>query len=167
MTERQFYRMLYGRIGHLTPICADCGRLCGKACCKGDRDGDGMYLFPGEEKMYGDVSAWAKVSVTDFEYEQGRFAPLLACDGRCERKIRPLACRIFPLTPYVGRDGRLSVIVDPRGRGLCPMAVLRISDFDAEFVNAVGDVGRIMMKNPHCRAFLKSLSATFDDIMRL
>jgi hypothetical protein len=42
------YKRAYARLGRLTPIPADCGKLCGKRCCQGGED-DGMILFPGEE----------------------------------------------------------------------------------------------------------------------
>lgn len=163
MTEKEFYKIIYRRMGALTPIRADCGQLCSRACCEGDCDGDGMYLFPGEEKMYGDNLSWAKISKTNFEYADGAFAPLFACNGFCDRRERPLACRIFPLTPYMDRDGVLRVIVDPRGRGMCPMAVLRLSDFEREFTEAVEAIGKIMIKNPRCRAFIESFSRMIDE----
>ncbi len=164
MTEKIFYSIIYNKIGNLTPIKADCGRLCGKKCCEGDKDGDGMYLFPGEETLYNPLPAWASVSVTDFEYAKGHFAYLLSCDGVCPRSARPLSCRIFPLTPYIDRENRLSVIIDPRSGGMCPMSVLKLSDFDPEFVKAVDAVGKILIKNPQCREFLYSLSRMFDEL---
>lgn len=164
MTEREFYNLIYGRIASLTPISADCGKLCGKKCCEGDRDGDGMYLFPGEEKLYRPLPEWASVCKTDFEYELGRCAMLISCDGVCDRNKRPLACRIFPLTPYVSGDGRLTVIVDPRARGMCPMAVLHLEDFEKSFVKAVEAVGKILMRNSDCRTFLKAFSRMIDDM---
>lgn len=164
MTEKEFYSIIYRRIASLTPIPADCGRLCNKKCCEGDRDGDGMYLFPGEEKLCGDVSSWARISETDFTYGGGSFAKLISCDGVCDREERPLACRIFPLTPYIDKDGRLEVIVDPRARGMCPMSALHISDFDRRFVKAVEAAGKILMLNKECRRFLAAFSRMIDDI---
>lgn len=164
MTEKEFYKMIYRRMGALTPIRADCGQLCSRACCEGDCDGDGMYLFPGEEKMYEGDLTWAKLSRTNFEYEKGVFAPLLACNGTCDRRERPLACRIFPLTPYIDSSGGLRVKVDPRGRGMCPMAFLTLEDFDPKFTRAVEAIGRILIKNHHCRAFIKELSAMLDEL---
>ena len=73
-------------IGERTPLRSDCGQLCGAACCQPDEDGQGgMYLFPGEEALLPGAG--------------GDFAPIYTCDGRCAREERPLACRIFPITP--------------------------------------------------------------------
>ena len=162
MTEKDFYRLLYGVIGAKTPIKADCGRLCSKRCCIGDKDGDGMYLFPHEEKMYSPLPSWAKISETDLEYGGSR-ALLISCDAWCEREKRPLSCRIFPLTPYVSKAGKWSVEVDKRARGICPMAVLGLDDFDESFVKSVEKVMNIMRKNAKFREFIYALSRAIDE----
>ena len=71
----------------LTPLAFDCGRLCGSHCCQGGADA-GMRLFPGE-------TADSGFTVRDTA-DGGR---LLLCGGHCDRRVRPLACRIFPLFP--------------------------------------------------------------------
>ncbi len=166
MTEKNFYKLIYSILGSLTPIPADCGRLCNKKCCEGDKDGDGMYLFPGEEKLYEPLPSWAAISETDFTYGE-KEALLISCGGVCDRKHRPLSCRIFPLTPYIDKNGELKVIVDPRSRGMCPMAVLRLSDFDCDFVKAVEAAGKVLVKNSECRKFLTAFSRMLDGMMFL
>ena len=44
------YQQAYACLGRITPIPADCGKLCGAKCCKGNDD-DGMILFPGEAEF--------------------------------------------------------------------------------------------------------------------
>nr|HML49564.1 hypothetical protein [Clostridia bacterium] len=86
-----------------TPLKSDCGRLCNAACCQADEEGrGGMLLFPGEERFYDPLPGWARLEPMDFG---GRPSRLLVCEGRCERSQRPLACRIFPLTPVLRADG--------------------------------------------------------------
>lgn len=162
MTQKDFYRLLYRVIGTKTPIKADCGRLCSKSCCEGDKDGDGMYLFPYEEKMYAPLPSWAKISKTSLKYGDN-YALLFSCGAWCERDRRPLACRIFPLAPYVSESGEWSVIVDKRARGMCPMAALEPNDFDPGFVESVGKVMNIMRKNETFREFLWELSRVIDE----
>ncbi|MGM9551641.1 MAG: hypothetical protein ACI3XA_05240 [Clostridia bacterium] len=159
-----FYNKIYSIIANYTPLKGDCGRACNKACCVGDKDGDGMYLFPGEEEVYKPIPSWAAISETDFEYAQGSFAPLFSCDGICDRKLRPLACRIFPLTPYIDKDGDLTVIVDPRAKGMCPLSALYLTDFDPDFVSAVEKVGTELIKDLHGKQFLESFSRMIDEI---
>ena len=89
-------------IGERTPLQSDCGKLCGAACCQPDEDGQGgMYLFPGEETLLPGAG--------------GDFAPIYTCAGTCAREERPLACRIFPLTP-VKKENGWGVKMDVRAR---------------------------------------------------
>lgn len=161
---KEFYSQIYSVLGDLTPLKGDCGRACNKACCEGDKDGDGMYLFPFEEEMYSLLPSWASISETDFEYEKEKFAPLFSCDGVCDRNLRPLSCRIFPLTPYIEKNGELTVIVDPRAKGMCPLSALFVEDFETEFVNAVQKVGKLLLTNPDTKNFLEAFSRLLDDI---
>ncbi len=161
---KDFYNRIYSTLGTLTPLRGDCGRACNKACCEGDKDGDGMYLFPFEEVMYNPLPHWAAISETDFEYDKDKFAPLFSCDGVCDRSLRPLSCRIFPLTPYIAKDGELEVIVDPRANGMCPLSALYVEDFEEDFVKAVEEVGKILLTNPDTKKFLESFSRMLDEI---
>lgn len=160
----EFYNQIYTILSSHTPLRGDCGKACNKACCEGDKDGDGMYLFPGEEQMYDSLPSWAAISETDFEYSKGKFAPLFSCDGVCDRDMRPLSCRIFPLSPYISPEGELSVIVDPRARGMCPLSALYVSDFEPKFVDAVSRVGIELMKNPETKQFLTAFSRMIDEL---
>ena len=107
------YKRAYAQFRYLTPIRADCGLLCGKLCCRGGDD-DGMILFEGEE-----VPA-SEFTLTDVDLH-GHPVRFAVCHGRCRREHRPLACRIFPLTPYLDTQGVLTVIPDPRARLKCPL----------------------------------------------
>ena len=161
-----FYNSIYTVLGDLTPLKGDCGRACNKACCEGDKDGDGMYLFPGEEEMYTSLPDWAAISETDFEYETGKFAPLFSCDGICDRELRPLSCRIFPLTPYV-ENGKLRIITDPRSKSVCPLGRgLDVDDYDRSFVKNVRTAFVILSKNKEFAAFLEEYSRYLDDYLK-
>ena len=82
----------------ITPMTRDCGKMCDAACCQPDGDGQGgVYLFPGEEELLGDIG-WGKV-IEDKRTLGGKKARMLICNGPCSRQKRPLACMIFPLTP--------------------------------------------------------------------
>ncbi|MBQ8002594.1 MAG: hypothetical protein IJ297_04040 [Clostridia bacterium] len=164
MRPIEFYNQIYSVLGSHTPLKGDCGKACNKACCEGDKDGDGMYLFPFEEEMYASLPDWASISETDFEYDKGKYAPLFSCDGVCDRTLRPLSCRIFPLTPYIATDGVLEVIVDPRANGMCPLAGLYVEDFDPDFVKAVEEVGKLLCENTDTKKFLESFSRMLDEI---
>lgn len=143
------YEKIFKILGDLTPLTADCGRLCGGACCKGDEK-TGMRLFPNEQ---------TSLVVTETE-DGGRLA---VCDGSCNRNERPLSCRIFPFFPTVDEKGRVFVELDYRAVRLCPM-VSHADDivFDKRFLKAVKKVGKLLVKDPACRAFLEETTAEID-----
>ncbi len=157
----EFYKQIYKIIGDYTPLDVDCGGLCGGACCDGDEE-TGMYLFPGERHMYKPKENWYEISDTDF-FVEGKAVDIFICTGSCPRDKRPLACRIFPLLPYVDEKGKMQVVLDPRGRSICPLArAMKPQDLDPEFVRRVEKAGKIMMKFPPMRKYLTSLSRLAD-----
>ncbi|MBR1560478.1 MAG: hypothetical protein IJ646_09600 [Clostridia bacterium] len=143
----------YDRIGDLTPMLTDCGALCGAACCAPDADGQGgVHLFPGEAQALRDCEWVASVL-------PGAFAPVMTCDGSCDRDRRPLGCRIFPLTPARGKNGKWTVRMDARARAMCPLTGSGISGLDPDFVRAVRDALRIVAEDPEGEAFLEKWRA--------
>ena len=165
MSYKRLYELAYAALGDATPISADCGLLCERACCRVEEDITGMYLFPEENVMLRDMPPYMKLYDTDFEYDYGRYADLLTCDGHCDRERRPLACRIFPLVPYLHKDGSCEIIVDPRGRGMCPMArTMKVDEFAPDFVDGVRRAANILLKNRQCRLFIEALSRQLDEL---
>ncbi len=145
---------LYRIFDDLTPLRGrDCGILCGKRCCAGDGR-TGMLLFPGEE-----------TTLPVVEKDGRRFA---VCSGRCDRSIRPLSCRIFPLFPRIEGNGACKARLDVRGNSVCPLvrAGHRVA-FDPAFVFAVEVAGRALAADEGCRAFLDEINAEIDDAVRL
>ncbi len=138
----------YAAIGKLTPMLSDCGPLCSGACCQPDEDGQGgVYLFPGEEALLRDCG-WGQVL-------KAPFAPMLACDGPCDRDRRPLGCRIFPLTPVRGKNGKWTVRMDARARAMCPLTASGIGGLDPAFVRAARDAVRIVAGEDEGESFLE------------
>ena len=160
MNAEIFYRQIYNYLDLKTPLPTDCGKICNKACCDGDDPDAGMYLFPQERIMYKSLPKWARIEESDFVFE-GKNVDILICEGTCNRYLRPLACRIFPLTPYVSGD-KLSVIIDPRGKSICPLA--SVSD---EFFNAVTNVSRLLFKVKETRNFIYTVSRQIDEFKNL
>ncbi len=146
---QKMYQKIFKVMGELTPLKADCGKLCAGACCKGDSD-TGMRLFPFEETC---------LPVTYLKTGDR----LVVCDGNCNRNERPLACRIFPFFPTIDDNGRVFVEPDLRAKRLCPL--LTHSErilFDKRFFKAVKRVGKILAKDEKCREFLRESTEEID-----
>lgn len=145
----KMYQKIFKIMGDLTPLKADCGKVCGGACCKGDRF-TGMHLFPFEES-----------ELPKKEAENG--VCLVVCDGSCDRGKRPLACRIFPFFPTVDEKGKVYVEPDFRGARLCPLAThFDEIIFDPKFFKALKKVGKILAKDEVCRKFLEDNTKEID-----
>lgn len=151
------YELLYARvfraIGDKTPLKGhDCGALCEAACCRGD-DGDGMLLFPGE-----------KTAMRVVDTPNGRLA---VCSGNCERDARPLSCRIFPFFPAVDEKGRVTVRIDSRAMGVCPLAQYSENViFDRRFIGSLRRAGRILARDEDCRAFMRRITEEIEALDR-
>ena len=142
----------YEIIGDRTPLFTDCGALCGAACCQADDDDQGgVFLFPGERELLEDCS-WGRTV-------RHSFGPMLMCSGPCERDKRPLGCRIFPLTPVWGKNGKWTVRLDVRARPVCPLVSSGISGLNPEFVRAVRDALRVIAETDEGDAFLEKWAA--------
>ena len=169
MNAAYVYLQIYRLFDRSTPLKIDCGKLCNSACCSGDESG--MYLFPGEDNVYRLLNCrWATIEDSDFTYEYSgkeKKVPLLVCDGKCDRYERPLACRIFPLTPYLEKDGSLQIIMDPRAKSVCPISrELEEDELDENFVRRVKKAFLPLMKNAEFRAFMKAYSEYLDEFKK-
>ncbi len=136
-----------------TPLKADCGLICDKACCKGD-DETGMLLFPGED--------------TVFPVKEKDGYRLCVCGGKCNRETRPLSCIIFPFFPYITTDGKIKVKPDIRGINICPLISHKDEVlFSKIFLRRVARAGRILAGDEECRKFLWETSREMDILEKL
>ncbi len=157
MTDRkadECLRKAYELLEHATPLKCDCGRLCGSVCCKGDSR-TGMSLFPYESELLegkGDYQIFD--SVSNFG------SKIVVCGGNCDRKSRPLSCRIYPLFPVVAKndDGfySVNVIFDPRAV-TCPL-VLYKPRLSRDFITAVRRAGKYLIQNEEITEYLTAVS---------
>ena len=161
----EIYKSIYKFFDDTTPLTVDCGKLCNGACCESDDNEEtGMYLFPGEEVLFSDNPDF-KVIDSEFEYD-GKCAKIVICKGTCERDLRPLSCRIFPLIPYI-KNGGFDIIFDPRAKSLCPLCDLPdFSHLDEEFIKKVKKVTKLLVKFKETKIFLESLTDILDDYLK-
>ena len=163
VNPRSIYAYVYALLENVTPQKYDCGEKCGGICCADSEEGTGMYLYPFEESMYFPATKWAYIEPSGFFYADSE-ALLLSCPGKCERALRPLACRIFPLVPYKKAGERMKIIFDPRATYMCPLLPEELTD---EFIEAVGRAMRAIVKLKEGRAFIEAQSALIDEYVRL
>lgn len=169
MNSAYVYLQLYRLFDKCTPVPVDCGKLCGKACCKGDDSG--MFLFPGESEVYKLIRPEGfRIEMSDLTYDDEgvkRKTPIIFCDGNCDRYVRPLACRIFPLTPIFDDKGKIEIIVDPRAKSICPLAkTMYLNEYDKDFIKAVRRSFILLAKNRHVRAFLKEYTSYINEFRK-
>ena len=147
------------RLGEITPLKTDCGKVCGARCCRSlESEETGMLLFPGEEEAYSGKPGWKLL-----ETPAGTLA---VCPGACERSERPLACRIFPLLPVL-RDGTVKAAADQRAKTVCPLLRQGIRGMDPAFTDAVREAGRMLAEDPEQRRFLETLTEEQDELKML
>jgi len=239
----------YKAIGRATPLKADCGILCGAACCKDTREekagGDftetdfsgfdpsevnlprfdlfeagvsgsdpsevgvsGSYpteggvsgSAPSEADMYGSYPSETDVSGSDpdddephevdtsgmlgmllFPGEAGLLSQepgfrlfrilymgvrvwFLVCEGTCDRRKRPLSCRVFPLAPHIGEGGVIRALPDPRAMRVCPLA--GGERLEPSFRRAVAGAFRILAREPETYEFMRLLSEDLSEMRK-
>ncbi len=166
MNAKNFYLPIYKMLESVTPLSKDCGMLCGGACCKeGETERKGMILFPYEEKLLQGQNY--EIIKSNWKYGDN-YAHILYCSGICNRNYRPLACRIFPLTPYVNDDGSVKLIMNPLAKGICPLArSLRISQLEPLFLTNVQKAINRIRKLKNGKVYINMLSDNAKDFMKL
>lgn len=146
----------YELLERVTPLTYDCGKLCGEKCCKGDSN-TGMWLFPYEEELLKNTD--------DFEIKEcdGNFGyKMLVCHGKCDRKTRPLACRIYPYFPMITDDG-YDARADIRGIISCPILFNNIKT-DYSFIRQIRKIARLFDRDDELKAYVKNINTLLDDI---
>lgn len=169
MNSAYVYLQLYRLFDNQTPVKSDCGKLCNKACC--NVPDCGMYLFPGEKKVFELLKPkWANIEKSDLYYvynDKKVNVPIISCNGYCDRYQRPLACRIFPKTPYLDKSGKLSIITDPRAKSICPLA--KYDDdiqYNDLFIKNIERAFGILSSNKEVYTFLDTYSRQLDEYLR-
>ncbi len=153
MIDPKLYKEIYEKLDAVSPVPFDCGEICGSICCQGDDPETGLYLLPGEEKLFTD-SDWKSVEETEY----GIF---VQCKGpeNCDRSRRPMQCRTFPLMPVIDDDGVLQVeksdIETPYS---CPL-INSDTKLDESFIAETKEAWTTLAKYPAIRKFIRSIYA--------
>lgn len=165
--RKNTYRAIYRLLNRVSPISGDCGLLCGAACCTCGGDGEnddsldfdmGIYLLPGEEKLFTKREQWLKWNIEDaedFEFPDswsGRvYFVRCKTPPHCPREMRPLQCRFYPLAPFLTEKGELKLILSPTELPYqCPLITDRIP-LEESFIRATYTVWKHLIKDPLIR----------------
>jgi len=160
LDKKILYRKAYRILQDSTPLKFDCGMLCNSRCCQGG-DEAGMCLYPGEECMLDKSSDFLSIRKEKLLDMDVLFA---VCGGKCDRRSRPLACRIFPYVPYLDPGGRLTIIEDPRAKYLCPLLMEPFElKIDKIFRRKVKNVFQLLAEDNDIKCFLTVLSSVLDE----
>lgn len=112
------YQKLYYLTENITPLEDDCGKLCGKICCRPDKNNTmGMYLYPEEDVMFTkkeDWLYWEQLDPAADHFPASWHDPVyfIRCTKPCPREQRPLNCRFFPLAPHILKDKTVLLIYE-------------------------------------------------------
>lgn len=148
------YKYLYELTNRVTPLEEDCGLLCSSVCCRPNRENSlGIYLFPGEESLFSGDEDWLEREYhnpAEYDFPDNWEDPVhfVKCTAPCPREKRPLACRFFPLSPHLLRDGTLLLTYETiRLPYKCPL-VAKKTPLRTDFIEDVALAWRLLLKDP-------------------
>lgn len=162
--KKKTYMAIYRLLDKVSPIQGDCGKLCNAACCTCGGDSQdqegldfdlGIYLLPGEEKLFTMKEDWLKWSVEyaeDYDFPDSWFGKVyfVRCKTPpvCPRESRPLQCRFFPLAPHFSDQGNLQLILSTSELPYtCPL-ISEKTELNQEFIQATYIVWKRLIKDP-------------------
>ena len=162
--RKNTYKAIYRLLDKVSPLDTDCGQLCSAACCNCGGDGTneestdfnmGIYLLPGEEKLFTRNESWLKWNIEDaedYEFPESWFGKIyfVRCKTppHCPREMRPLQCRFFPLTPHLTKDGELSMILSQvKLPYVCPL-ISEKRTLEPAFIQATYTVWKRLIQDP-------------------
>ncbi len=163
--EKINWSSLYQQLDSVTPLPVDCGKLCGSKCCTEWDNGAGVYLLPGEEKIFQGLDWCNTALIPKIEAAfPGEHSYILHCRGKCPRRQRPLLCRTFPLTPYIEAEKDIGLVFDEGGRLICPLVQLGdMRRLDPRFVRRVLSVWKRLSEYKAIKSYIIARSKEIDN----
>ena len=154
---KEIIEKIYGKLNQVNPLDFDCGRLCNEICCVYDNKDYSnedleIYLLPGEELIIKEDEnfeldyADAKELKYPFSWDK---VHILKCRNppKCNRNLRPIQCRTFPLIPHISKNNELHLIFDESEFPYqCPIIQDNIVLND-EFLKETFDAWQILLEN--------------------
>lgn len=155
------YRAVYRLLDRVSPLSCDCGRLCGAACCTPEDESSdddfemGIYLLPGEERVFDENEDWLTWSwdfAEDYEFPDSWHGRVwfIRCNTPpfCPRKKRPLQCRSYPAAPHFTESGRLVLILSTEETPYsCPL-MEKSMKLEEDFLHATFTAWSHLIRDP-------------------
>ena len=158
------YEDIYRMLDEVSPLDIDCGQLCNAACCSCAQDiledpeeAMGIYLLPGEDKLFTkdeEWLGWDTCRAKDYDFPSSWHGKVyfLTCKANCfcDRKLRPMQCRTFPLQPHIDEDGSLCMIYDTNELPYeCPLITERDKyPLNESFIKTTLKAWKYLMREP-------------------
>lgn len=161
--KKDTFKAIYRLLDKVSPINGDCGQLCNSICCTFDDNecGEdealsmGIYLLPGEEKLFSgneDWLSWGFQRAEDYEFPESWHGKVyfLQCKNApfCHRRMRPLQCRIFPLAPHIDENGALFMIYQSGQLPYCCPLISEKIKLNDDFLKANFTVWKHLLRDP-------------------
>ncbi len=164
-TDGELLLEAYSYLDEVTPVKFDCGKLCGAICCSDNATSSeetmGMWLLPGEKQIL-----QGQVGYQFTKSESG--TDCVVCQGKCNREMRPFACRIYPYYASLKQlpEGRIMIKIkpDPRAMISCPLLKGKGYRPSAGFRRAMIRAIRLLLERPMFRGELFEISSFLDEI---
>lgn len=144
MITPEEYKTIYRKLDEISPVPFDCGTVCNAACCHGGDD-DGIHLLPGEEAVH-EANDWQSM-------EKNGTSFFVKCKGseNCNRSLRPIQCRTFPLMPVLNMDGKVEMVINDMELSYsCPL-IDADAELDKDFVKVTREIWETLAKDPDIR----------------
>ena len=166
--KKRTYKAIYRLLNAVSPLDFDCGRLCGEACCTEERPkaaeeelndapgtAMGIYLLPGEDKIHDKKDkwlSWSEENTEDYDFPASWKGKVffVQCQGpsNCNRLMRPMQCRTFPLSPHIDDEGILSLVYNDMDLPYrCPLIEDEMPLNDS-FIQATFTVWKHLIEDP-------------------
>ena len=129
----------------------NCGELCDSICCTVENKNEEdlmsemvLYLLPGEVEMLENESDWFELfyeTTDEYDYPESWNGKVyyIKCTNppHCNRRLRPIQCRSFPLSPHLDEDNNLHLIYDEDDMTYqCPIIRDKL-DLDEDFIKRI------------------------------
>lgn len=155
---KELIEKIHEKLNEVSPVDYDCGKLCGEICCTYDDETYSnndliIYLLPGEEVLYDSSESFELIhyDINEINYphswKNGVYTVRCINPPNCEREIRPIQCRTFPLIPHIDKNNHFYLIFDESQYPYkCPLINKNI-ELNEDFINETYKAWRFLLKN--------------------